>query len=330
MVNIGAGVATTALVNVDYEFSLKNVALLKPEKNILSGAFLNYCLSFRKPHTTAALLSGGAQPFLSLKQIGDIEIPLPQSGEQRAIAAALSDVDSLISGQDQLIAKKRDLKQAAMQQLLTGKQRLPGFSGEWEVKRLGDVGVTYGGLTGKTKADFDNGSAQYIPFLNVINNVVIDPNNLELVRVSAFEGQHQAQKGDLFFNGSSETPEEVGMCSVLLEDFQNVYLNSFCFGFRLRKGVDAKGLYLAYFFRSGQGRILLYSLAQGATRYNLSKTNFLKLEIALPEPDEQTAIAMVLSDMDAEIAALEQRRDKTRDLKQGMMQELLTGRIRLV
>jgi len=151
-----------------------------------------------------------------------------------------------------------------------------------------------------------------------------------LVRVAASEGQNQAYKGDLFFNGSSETPEEVGMCAVLLDKLQNVYLNSFCFGFRLRSGVEADGLYLAYFFRSGEGRALLYSLAQGATRYNLSKTNFLKLEIPLPILKEQTAIAAVLSDMDAELAALEARRDKTRALKQGMMQELLTGRIRLL
>ena len=88
-------------------------------------------------------------------------------------------------------------------------------------------------------------------------------------------------------------------------------------------------LFLAYFFRSGVGRSLLYFLAQGATRYNLSKTNFLKLEILIPTQEEQTAIAPILSDMDAEINALQQKREKTAQLKQGMMQELLTGRIRL-
>ena len=144
------------------------------------------------------------------------------------------------------------------------------------------------------------------------------------------EKQHQVWKGDLFFNGSSETPEEVGMCSVLLTDFQNVYLNSFCFGFRFIEDVKINGLYLAYFFRSRQGRELLYSLAQGAIRYNLSKTSFLKLKFPMPKLEEQTAIATTLSDMDTEIVALEQRLAKTRDLKQGMMQELLTGRIRLV
>ena len=277
-----------------------------------------------------SITTGQAYPQISLKQVREAEVALPALPRQRAIATVLSDVDALIASLDKLIAKKRDLKQGAMQQLLTGQRRLPGFSGEWEVKRLGDIGTTYGGLTGKTKSDFGNGTAQYIPFLNVIGNVFIDPNNLEQVSVLASESQRQTRRGDMFFNGSSETPEEVGMCAVLLSDFQNVYLNSFCFGFRLREGIEADGLFLAYFFRSREGRKLLYSLAQGATRYNLSKINFLKLEMPFPERDEQTAIAAVLSDMDAEIAALEARRDKTRALKQGVMQELLTGRIRLV
>lgn len=265
------------------------------------------------------------------KSLNSFEIPFPNEDAERcAIAAALSDVDALIGVLDELIAKKRDLRQAAMQQLLTGQTRLPGFHEEWEVKRLRELGSTYGGLSGKIKADFGAGSAYYIPFLNVMNNVVIDPGDLELVRVSASEGQNQAMKGDLFFNGSSETPEEVGMCAVLLHDVQIVYLNSFCFGFRFRKGAKSDGLYLAYFFRSSQERELLYSLAQGATRYNLSKTSLLKLEFPLPQLDEQTAIAAVLSDMDAEIAGLEARRDKTSALKQGMMRKLLTGRTRLV
>jgi type I restriction enzyme S subunit len=276
-------------------------------------------------------MAGTDPPNIGSKALGRIPIAAPVTvDEQRAIATALSDIDTLISTLDQLIAKKRNLKQAAMQQLLTGKTRLPGFNGEWEVKQLGDIGRTYGGLIGKTKSDFGDGSARYITFLNILNNVVIDPEQLEQVKVRSSEKQNQVLKGDLFFNGSSETPEEVGMCSVLLTDVYNVFLNSFCFGFRMRESVKVNVVYLVYFFRSHVGRELIYYLAQGATRYNLSKTNLLKLSFKIPELAEQTAIAVVLSDMDAEIAALERRRDKTRSLKQGMMQQLLTGRIRLV
>ena len=259
-----------------------------------------------------------------------LRLPWPAEPEQRAIAAALSDVDALLGGLERLIAKKRDLKQAAMQQLLTGQTRLPGFSGEWEVKRLGDFGTTYGGLTGKTKADFGAGAAQYITFMNVMTNVVIDREIFERVNVSPIETQNRAKKGDLFFNGSSETPEEVAMCAVLLEEVQDVYLNSFCFGFRFREGAEADGVFFAYYLRGREGRELMKSLAQGSTRYNLSKVALLNSSLRLPTLPEQTAIAAVLADMDAELSALVARRDKTRELKQAMMQELLTGRTRLV
>ncbi|HRC60384.1 MAG TPA: restriction endonuclease subunit S [Candidatus Propionivibrio aalborgensis] len=262
--------------------------------------------------------------------IGGLPVPLPPLAEQRAIAAALSDVDALLAKVDQFIVKKRDIKQAVMQQLLTGKKRLPGFSGEWEVKPMKSLGNTYGGLTGKTKIDFGHGRARYIPFMNVMTDTVIDAEWLEAVDVASNEMQNLTQKGDLFFNGSSETPEEVGFCSVLLQDIPNLYLNSFCFGFRFNADAKINGLFFAYWFRSVKGRETMAVLAQGATRYNIAKSAFLRLELPQPTEAEQTAIATVLSDMDAEIAALEQRRNKTRALKQGMMQELLTGRIRLV
>ena len=121
-----------------------------------------------------------------------------------------------------------------MQQLLTGRMRLPGFSGEWEVKKLGSIGTTYGGLTGKSKVDFQNGQFPYIPFMNIMSNPIIDTTYFDYVHVAAHENQNRTQKGDLFFNGSSETPQELGMCSVLLHDIPNLFLNSFCFGFRGR------------------------------------------------------------------------------------------------
>ena len=195
-----------------------------------------------------------AVPIVNKTQFAETAVALPPVPEQRAIAEALSDVDALLGALDRLIAKKRDIKQAAMQQLLTGQTRLPGFHGEWEVKRLGELGATFGGLTGKTKDDFGEGSARYITFMNVMTNVVIDCSTFEQVKVSPSESQSRALKGDLFFNGSSETPEEVAMCAVLTEDVHDVFLNSFCFGFRLRAGAAAHGMFLAYYFRSREGR----------------------------------------------------------------------------
>lgn len=277
-----------------------------------------------------ALVATTALPALNGKQLGEMVLALPPLPEQRAIAQALSDVDALLAALDQLIAKKRDLKQAAMQQLLTGKNRLPGFSGEWQKKTLGELGVTYGGLTGKTKSDFGIGAAKYITFMNVMTNAVIDCAAFEQVIVSASETQNRVLRGDLLFNGSSETPEEVAFCSLMAEEVPDLYLNSFCFGFRPFDDQEVDGLFLTYYIRANPGREIMKSLAQGSTRYNLSKAALREASVLLPLKDEQVAIAEVLSGMDAELIALEARHDKTRNIKHAMMQELLAGRTRLV
>ncbi len=198
----------------------------------------------------------------------------------------------------------------------------------WTLERLGELGYTYGGLSGKSKSDFQRGNAPYIPFLNVLTNPVIDLDYLDWVTVSPGENQNQARAGDLFFNTSSETPEEVGMCSVLLGEMDELYLNSFCFGYRLSDPSAADGRYLAYFFRSECGRGLMHTLAQGATRYNLSKSNFLKLEVPLPPLPEQCKIAEILSTWDDALALLDRRIELAQQRKKGLAQRLLTGRVR--
>lgn len=258
-------------------------------------------------------------------------IPFPTIKEERnAIATSLSDTDNLLTCLDSVAKKKRDLKQAAMQQLLTGKTRLSGFSEQWQFVQFGELGHTFGGLAGKNKDHFGHGRARYIPFMNVMSNTVVDADWLEAVDVGTNEVQNAVRKGDLLFNGSSETPEEVGLCSVLLNEVPDLYLNSFCFGYRFREGTQADGRFFAYWFRSSQGRVAMSVLAQGATRYNIAKSAFRQLQLAVPPFDEQVAIADVLAQMDGEIAAIESRRDKVLALKQGMMQQLLTGRIRLI
>lgn len=302
----------------------------RPITNELDANYCEYCFltkEFRNAvisnstYTTRALTNGKSLSLLSL--------PIPQKDEQRRIASVLSDTDSLIASLSRTIEKKRLVKQGAMQQLLTGKTRLKGFSGEWVEKVIGNIGKTYNGITGKTKADFGCGNARYITFLNVLNNPIIDINILERVNINFDEGQNEVRRGDLFFNTSSETPEEVGICATLKQNVEEVYLNSFCFGFRI-SDEDVDNQYLAYYFRSEQGRALMTMLAQGATRYNLSKDNFNKSCIVLPPTrDEQQAIANILTTMDNEIASLEAELQKYKFLKQGMMQKLLTGQIRL-
>jgi len=209
-----------------------------------------------------------------------------------------------------------------MQELLTPKV-------DWEKIRLGDYGKSYGGLIGKSKKDFGFGSGKYIPFMNIMKNSIIDPIYLDTVDVKVGESQNKAICGDLYFNGSSETPEEVGLCAVLNDEIDNLYLNSFCFGYRLNSKESLNGLFLAYYFRSTHGRQLMFSLAQGSTRYNLSKTNLLKMELPIPSRQDQDSIALVLHEMNDEIDLLSVKYNKLIAEKQGMMQSLLTGKIRI-
>lgn len=254
----------------------------------------------------------------------------PAVEEQSAIADSLTDADALVDSLEQLLTKKRQIKQGAMQELLTGKRRLPGFLQSWSAVRLGDVGRTYGGLTGKGKADFGHGASKYVTFMNVMTTVRTSTELVESVEIGPSESQNMVQAGDLLFNGSSETPEEVALCSWVENCDVRVFLNSFCFGFRPFATDRLSGLFMAYFFRGRPGRAAVSALAQGATRYNIAKTALLQAPICLPSFAEQQAIAEVLSSMDAEITALESRLTKARALKQAMAQALLTGRIRLV
>lgn len=322
-----AGVGKSAIMGTDMAVSQHFMAWTCGQR--LDNHFLYYWLQSKKPEFER-IANGNTIKTIGLPYFKELTIPLPPLEEQKRIASALSGIDTLISSLDQLLSKKRAIQQAAMQQLLTGQRRLPGFNEEWDVKPMRALGNTYGGLAGKTKIDFGHGYARYIPFMNVMTNMVIDAGWLEPVDIAPDEAQNLAKKGDLLFNGSSETPEEVGFCSVLLEEIPNLYVNSFCFGFRFNAAAKVNGLFFAYWFRSKAGRAAMSVLAQGATRYNIAKSAFMQLEIPQPLKEEQTAIATFLADMGAELAALEARRDKYLQIKQGMMQELLIGRIRLV
>ncbi|GAA7334493.1 hypothetical protein HpCK64_04110 [Helicobacter pylori] len=198
----------------------------------------------------------------------------------------------------------------------------------WQKVRLGDIGITISGLAGKTKQDFINGNAKYITFLNVLNNVIIDTSILENVKIYPNEKQNSFKKYDLFFNTSSETPKEVGMCAVLLDDIDQVFLNSFCFGFRIfDKAVDS--LFLSYLINSEIGRKAFENLAQGSTRYNLSKSGFNNVCLILPPLNEQIAIANILSDVDHYLYSLDALILKKESVKKALSFELLSQRKRL-
>ncbi len=284
--------------------------------NAKVGLWKNFAASSRK------------DPNITSKDVSDFPILTPPLPEQNRIAEVLSYWDAVIEKQSALVDALKRRKRALMQQLLTGKKRLGNFNDPWESVRLGEIGTTYNGLVGKTKQDFDCGDDYYIPYVNIFNNTKVDITKLGKVSIGN-EKQNRAKYGDVFFTVSSETPNEVGMSAVLLESFENLYLNSFCFGYRLNNFSILQPEFAAYYLRSQNFRKKMAILAQGSTRFNLSKLEVLNIKISLPSLAEQTAIAEVLTASDKEIELATKKLETLRMQKRGLMQVLLSGKKRL-
>ena len=268
-------------------------------------------------------------PQINNKHIIPYKICLPPMEEQRKIAEILGVWDEAIEKQSRLIEKLELRKRALMQRLLTGRTRLPGFTTPWQKVKLGEIGKTYNGLTGKSKEDFEDGNAKFIPYINVFLNEKVNIDKLGVVSVDESEKQNKVQYGDIFFTVSSETPDEVGMASVLLEYIDDTYLNSFCFGYRLNDFETLNPIFASYILRGDRFRNYMMVLAQGSTRFNISKNEVMKLRIELPSLPEQKAIAEVLTTADYEIATHRKKLDALRLQKRGLMQQLLTGKTRV-
>ena len=273
----------------------------------------------------ARLGQGDAVVHIYINNLAQVKIKLPPITEQNAIAEALSDVDGLLNALEALIAKKQAIKQATMQQLLTGKTRLPGFSGEWKTKRLGDIGSFSKGRGIKRDEVSDEGvpcvryGELYTRYQDYILKVAsrIPPS----VAATALP----IKKGDLLFAGSGETAEEIGKCAAYLSEEQ-AYAGGDVI---VLTSSGQNSMYLGHLMNSPTVSTQKVRMGQGDAVVHIYINNLAQVQIALPSITEQNAIASVLSDMDAEITALTQRRDKTRAIKQGMMQQLLTGRVRL-
>ena len=275
------------------------------------------------------LLIAGAQPNIAPSDVENMKFPVPPMEEQRKIAEILGVWDEAIEKQSRLIERLKVRKRALMQCLLTGRTRLSGFTTPWQKIKLGEIGKTYNGLTGKSKEDFEDGNAKFIPYINVFLNEKVNIDKLGVVSVDESEKQNKVQYGDIFFTVSSETPDEVGMASVLLEYIDDTYLNSFCFGYRLNDFETLNPIFASYILRGDRFRNFMMVLAQGSTRFNISKNEVMKLRIELPSLPEQKAIAEVLTTADDEIATHRKRLDALRLQKRGLMQQLLTGKTRV-
>ena len=273
--------------------------------------------------TTMKHLNGGDMKRLFL--------PSPPIEEQRAIAEALSDVDGLLDALDRLIGKKRDLKQAAMQQLLTGQTRLPRFHGEWEVKRLEQSCelITKGTTPTSIGRDFTEGGVNFLKAESISESgeslldkvAFIDAATNKLLKRS------QLKEGDLLISIAGV----LGRVGRVSKEILPANTNQALALIRLGNASELERDFLFYCLRSPMTTKQISDVNVQAAQANISLQNVRDLEIRVPPTKaEQTAISAVLTDMEAELAVLEQRLAKTRALKQGMMQELLTGKTRLV
>ncbi|CAJ7707119.1 Putative type-1 restriction enzyme [Burkholderia pseudomallei] len=265
-------------------------------------------------------------PHINLGILRQLPVLCPPVTEQRAVATVISDVDALVSSLDKLIAKKRDLKQAAMQQLLTGKTRLPGFGGKWEVKRMGECLLSspdYG--INAPAAPYSDVLPTYLRITDISDDGRFNPAPKVSVD-SPYSEDYLLQEGDVVF---ARTGASVGKSyRYCVQDGPLVFA-----GFLIRVRPNPKILMSDFLAASVTTKsywnwVRLMSMRSGQPGINGNE--YATLPLLLPGIEEQTAIAEVLSDMDTELAALEAQRDKTSLLKQGMMQELLTGKTRLV
>ena len=181
--------------------------------------------------------------------------------------------------------------------------RFKGFNDDWEQRKLGKVGSTYTGLSGKSKIDFGHGDGRYVTYMNVFTNAISNSKMVEPIEID--NKQNVVKAGDVFFTTSSETPEEVGMSSVMLGNRPNTYLNSFCFGYRPIEKFD--NYYLAYMLRSDSVREDIMFLAQGISRYNISKNKVMEIEVPIPQMAEQRLLGTFFNKLD-NLITLHQRK----------------------
>lgn len=335
----GANTGNAALNKIDEEFSLlSSVAFLRfHQSKHCATYFLQQILTSQGQHQIQEAMAGNAITRLTLEKIKKLRFPIPPTlTEQQAIAEALSDADAFIESLEQLIAKKRHIKQGAMQELLTGKKRLPGFGGEWEVKPLGDLFNFSGGFTASrdqlssegycylhygdihtSKKSFVDVRSEYqdIPKLDIPLKTVASVSLLD--------------DGDVVFVDASEDDEGTSKHVVIINPDRIPFISGLHTIVAKCKTNAMDHQYLRYCFQTAAVKAQFRFFAVGAKVSGISKTNIAKVTLPVLSVSEQTAIAAILSDMDAEIVALEAKLAKARQIKQGMMRELLTGRIRI-
>ncbi len=302
----------------------------RPKNNLLDPLYCKYCFSTKEvrrsiitgcTYTTRALTNG--------KQLSSIKILVPSLAEQKRIAEALSDVDELIASLEKLIEKKKALKQGVMQELLTGKRRLPGFTGEWKEQPLDKYGEFIRGVSFDPNVDlalFDNGAACKLLRANNIVDNDLDIHEVLFVSSRCVSPKQKLQKGDIVIAMSSGSTIAIGKNAQYLYDFDDYCVGAFCAVFR-----SEISNYISYILQSNMFRKQLSELLEGTSINNLNGAILGKMTFPFSDNnDERKAVCSVLDNIAKEINLMKAQQNKYKKIKSGMMNELLTGRIRLV
>ena len=296
---------------------------LTPNENECDPYFLltESALWSAKMKSSAA---AGTMQIVNRTEFSELKTWLPSLIEQQAISDFFRQLDHLITLHQRKYEKLKNIKKSMLEKMFpkngsnVPEIRFKGVTDAWEQRKLGEVGKTYSGLSGKTKDDFGHGEAKFVTYMNVFSNSVCLPNMTEAVEID--DKQNKVLFGDVLFTTSSETPEEVGMSSVWLENAENIYLNSFCFGYRPTK--EFNPYYLAYMLRSPSIREKITFLAQGISRYNISKNKIMDIEIPIPSIVEQKQIGEHFRTLDSLITLHHRKLEKLEQIKQAMLHKM--------
>ena len=240
------------------------------------------------------------------------------------IGQHLNTLDCLITLHQRKYDKLHHIKKSMLEKMFTKNGcnvpeiRFKGFTDVWEKRKLGEIGQTYTGLSGKIKEDFGHGQANFVTYMNVFLNPVTDTEMIEPIEIDP--KQNEVEVGDVFFTTSSETPEEVGMSSVLIEKHGKIYLNSFCFGFRPTEKLDS--FFFAYLLRSQSIRERITLFAQGISRYNISKNKVMEIEISTPSTQEQQLLGEYFETLDHLLTLHQRKLEKLKNIKQSMLEKM--------
>ncbi len=316
-----ASIGKNALLTVNGGFN-QQINSLTPSKDYDSSFLLYESFSWSEKMKREA--AAGTMQIVNKTEFSEIFTTVPTHEEQSKIGQILKYLENKLTFQRRKIQKLQQFRQAMLTKLFPREGaaepelRFRGFSGKWESHYLGMLGVTFSGLSGKTKADFGHGKARFVPYLNVFNHPIADLQETEAIEID--DKQNEVKYGDIFFTTSSETPEEVGMSSVWLGNERNVYLNSFCFGYRPTSILYP--FFMAFLLRSSSIRKKFIFLAQGISRYNISKNKVMEIEIPVPSFEEQKAIGNFFYRLDTYISLQQKKLERMQRLKAALLEKM--------